>query len=420
MNFRLTLAGLLLLAGSLAVRAEDWPGWRGPTRQGISAERGVPLRWTASEHVAWKTPIPGESWSSPIVWQGRVFVTTATDGGASCRVLALALDSGRVLWNREVFRQTPGHKQDKNSYATPTPVTDGQRVYAVFGDGSFAALSPDGEVIWTNRQTKFYSQHGLGASPLVYGELLIMPFDGSSAGPDTKVGWQTPWEQAAIVALDTRTGQERWRGVRGPSRIAHVSPVVVSVEGRDELVSAAGDAIQGFDLASGQRLWHVFSEGEGVVPSPAVGDGLIFTASGFGKTTLRTVKTGGRGDATKSLVAWEQPKGTPNQSSLLYVAPYLYAIDAGGVASCYRGETGDVVWQRRIGGAYCASPVYADGRIYLLSEEGETTVIAAAGEFRELARNPLGEKCQASMAVSAGRLLIRSQNHLWCIAGDSS
>jgi outer membrane protein assembly factor BamB len=395
---------------------ENWPSFRGPTRQGHSSETGLPLRWTSEQNIAWKAEIPGESWSSPIVWNDHVLVTTATDGGASCRVLAFDRASGSPLWNTEVFRQVPGHKQAKNSYASPTPATDGEIVYAVFGDGSFAAVRFDGTVAWRNRDVKFHGQHGLGASPIVYNDLLIMPFDGSSDGPDPKVGWQTPWDKAFILALDKHSGEQRWRASRGLSRIAHISPIIVEVDGYAELISCAGDAIQGFDPASGERLWHVYSEGEGVVPTPVVGDGKLFTASGFGATTLRAVRLGGRGDVTHTHIAWEQRKGTPSQSSLLYVPPYLYAVTDQGVVTCYNGNSGDVIWQERVDGSYCASPVWADGRIYLLSEQGESIVLADGEKFRILARNPLDEKCQASMAVSQGRLFVRTAKHLWCIA----
>jgi outer membrane protein assembly factor BamB len=405
-----------LPAGGLPAGAENWPSFRGPTRQGQSSEIGLPLHWTSEENVAWKAEVPGESWSSPIVWDEHVFVTTTTDGGASCRVLAFDRTSGNLLWNTEVFRQTPGHKQAKNSHATSTPATDGEMVYTVFGDGSFAAVEFDGKIAWQNRDIEFYSEHGLGASPILFQDLLIMPFDGSSEGPDPKVGWQTPWDKALIVALDKQSGKERWRASRGLSRIAHVSPIVVEFDNHDELISCAGDAVQGFNPFTGARLWHVYSEGEGVVPSPVVGDSKLFTASGFGATTLRAIRLGGRAEVTQTHIEWEQRKGTPSQSSLLYVAPYLYAVTDQGTVSCYSGDTGNVVWQRRVDGRYCSSPVSADGRIYLLSEQGESTVLAAGEAFKILARNPLGEKCQASMAVSHGQLFIRTEKHLWCIA----
>jgi outer membrane protein assembly factor BamB len=406
-------------------RAENWPGFRGPTRQGISSEKNLPLHWGADSNVVWKTPIPGNGWSSPITWGDRVFVTTTTENGTSCRVLSLDLKSGRILWDKEVFTQILRRKEGKNSYATSTPTTDGKQVYAVFGDGSVCAVDFNGAVAWTNREVQHYSRHGLGASPLVYQNLLIMPYDGSNpvatAGnypnnpPEERLGWQIPWDKAIIVALDTRTGKRAWTGRRGQSRIAHVSPILVQHAGMTQLISCAGDAIQGFDPKTGERIWTVFSQGEGVTPSPAAGDGLVFTSSGFEKTTLRAVKLGGKGDVTTTHIAWEERKGTPTQPSLLYVSPNLYAIHDGGVAHCYNGKTGEVVWEERIGGNHCASPIVANGKIYFLSEAGETAIIEASPTFKEVARNSINEKCQASIAVSGQRLFIRSEKNLFCI-----
>ena len=289
------------------------------------------MHWTASGGFRWKTEIPGIGWSSPIVWNDRVFLTTVTEGNTQCRILCVDRDSGKMLWNTLVHDLVPLRKEQKNSYASPTPITDGQRVYAVFGDGTQVAVDLDGKLLWKNEEVRFYSRHGLGASPILYENLVIMPYDGSNrvekAGEwpnnskDEQLGWRTPWDKAEITALDTATGKRVWRASRGLSRIAHVTPNLVPVNGKLELVSPAGDAIQGFDPATGERLWTVYSQGEGVTPSFAFSNNLIFTSSGFEKTTLRTVRTGGRGDVTASHVAWEQRKGTPTQPSLLYVQP---------------------------------------------------------------------------------------------------
>lgn len=422
MKLSLLLAAAVLLLSHTA-GAENWRGFRGPSRQGISTEKNLPTQWSATENVAWKTPIPGEGWSSPIVWEDRVFVTTTTDGGASCRVIGLELSTGRVLWDKEVFRQMPSRKEGKNSYASSTPVTDGERVYAAFADGSLVAVDFEGNVVWANRDHKYYSKHGLGASPILHEDLLIMPFDGSSEGENIQIGWKIPWDQAYLVALEKQTGEVRWKGRRGKSRIAHVTANVLERNGKAQIISGAGDVIQGFDPETGERIWSVYSQGEGVTPSIVLGGDLIFTSSGFEASTIRVVRAGGQGDVTDTHVAWEETKGVPLLSSMLYVEPYLYAVTDKGVASCYDGKTGEIVWQERIGGNHSASPVYADGRIYFLSEQGEATIIEAGPEFRVLARNDIGEKCQASMAVSQGRLLIRSDRNLYCIgeeiAGES-
>ena len=395
--------------------AENWPCFRGPTRQGISNEKDVPLEWSQTSNVVWKRPIPGEGWSSPIVFDDRVFVTTATDGGASFRLLCLDRLTGTVLWNKQVLRQNPGHKQNFNSYASSTPVTDGQRVYVLAFDGTLAAVSMEGSVIWSHREFEYYSEHGLGVSPILYRDLLIVPFDGSSSGPDRKLGWQKPWDKALILALDKNTGEVRWRGRRGSSRIAHITPQVLSENGRDQLVSSAGDVVQGFDLKTGERIWTVSSPGEGVVPSVVIGDGLIFTTSGFGDSTIRAVRTGGKGDVTKTHIAWESTDDVSKIPSMLYVRPFLFLVTETGVAKCLKAETGEEIWRERLGGRYSASPIWADGRIYFLSEKGKTTVVQAGGEFKVLAENELNEKCGASPAVSQKHIFIRSKNNLYCI-----
>lgn len=424
------LAAKLLLLASLAIVlpavAENWPGFRGPSGQGLTLERGFPLTWSQDSNISWKTEIPGQGWSSPVVWDDRVFVTTAIADGTKCHVLCLDRTTGKIAWDKEVFEQVPRRKESRNSYATPTPVTDGTNVYAVFGDGSVVALTVGGSLLWTNREVQFYSRHGLGASPVLYGNLLIMPYDGSNptgaagvypkVSDEERLGWQIPWDKSFIAALDTRTGKRVWTGKRGMSRIAHVSPILLSVEGKDVLVSGAGDRMQGFDPKTGQQLWSVYTQGEGVTPSPVAGDGRLFASSGFEKTTLRAIRLGeATNDITATHIEWEVKKGVPTQPSLLYARPYLYAITDGGIATCYAPDDGEIIWQERVGGNHSASPVYAEGRIYFLSEEGETTVINVGSTFKILAKNQIKEKCQASIAASQGQLFIRGEKNLYCI-----
>lgn len=407
----------VLLTGLLSgASAENWPCFRGPTRQGISTETGLPLKWSETENVRWKTEIPGESWSSPIVWADQVFVTTATDNGQTCRVLSLDAKSGKILWNKEVFQQVPRRKEGRNTYATPTPATDGERVYACFGDGSFAALTLAGDLVWTNRDFKFYGQHGLGSSPILHRDLLIMARDGSSDGENKKLGWQEPWDQSYVLALDTKTGRERWKGRRGLSRISHGVPNIREYDGRAEVISEAGDVVQGFDVETGERLWSSEVIGEGKVPSMVLGDGLVFTSGGWGgKDTIKAFRPSGKGELKEKNLVWEQKKGMPKVPSMLFVKPHLFAITDGGVATCMKADTGEMLWQERVGGNFSASPVGAEGRIYLTSDEGVTTVIQAAPEFKVLATNPLGEKLQASMAVSGKRIFIRTEKKLYCV-----
>ena len=413
---KLLLQALAFLIFIAVASAENWPQFRGPTGQGTSTEAGLPVRWTATENVAWKTSIPGESWSSPIVWGDRVFVTSATEGGLSCRVLSLDRKSGSVLWNKEVFQQVPRRKEGRNSYATPTPATDGARVYACFGDGSFAALNFAGEVVWTNRDYPFYSQHGLATSPILQRGLLIMSRDGSSEGEDKGLGWQKPWDQSFILALDAQSGQELWKTRRGWSRISHGMPALWEQDGKVRIVSEAGDVVQGFDAQTGERLWSSEVIGEGKVPSTVIGEGLVFTAGGWGgKESIKAFHLGGQGDLKETQLVWQQKKGMPKVPSMLYVKPHLFAVTDNGLATFMKAATGETVWQERIGGSFSASPVAAHGRIYCVADNGETTIIEVAPEFKVLARNPLDEKVQASPAIAQGQILIRTEKHLFAI-----
>lgn len=404
--------------------AEPWPQFRGRNGQGHSDETGLPTKWSAQENVAWKTEIPGESWSSPIVWGDLVFLTTAMDGGASCRVVAVNRTNGAIVWNREVFTQVPGHKEGRNTYATPTPATDGERVYACFGDGSFAAVDFEGNVVWTNRDYPFYGQHGLASALLLHQGTLIMARDGSSDGEDKTVGWQTPWDQSYVLALDAATGRERWKSGRGPSRISHGTPAIwQAADGRQQVVSEAGDVVQGFDFETGERLWTSVVTGEGKVPSVVLGDGLVFTSGGWGgKETIKAFKLEGAGDLQETNLVWEQKKGMPKVPSMLYLKPHLFSVTDGGIASCLNATTGEIVWQERLGGSFSASPVAADGHLYIVADSGETTVIEASVQFKVLAKNPLGEgeTVQASPAVSQGQIFLRTAKHLYCIGTPTS
>ena len=202
----------------------------------------------------------------------------------------------------------------------------------------------------------------------------------------------------------------------GHRDFAHVTPNILRENGTAQIISGAGDVVQGFDPKSGARIWSIYSKGEGVTPSIVVGDGLIFSCSGFEEPTIRVVRTGGKGEVTNSHIAWEQTKGVPSLASMLYVKPYIYSVTDSGIATCYNAKSGDVVWQERIGGKHSSSPIYADGKIYFLTEaEAESIVIEAGPELKIIARNILGEKCQASMGVSQGNFFIRGEQHLYCI-----
>lgn len=394
------------------VSAENWMRFRGPNGQSVSSEKNLPVTWSADENIVWKASIPGNGWSSPIVYDEHVFLTTATEEGVSCRVVCVNRKDGSIAWNTEVHRQVPGAKRRQNSYATPTPVTDGKQVYAVFYDGTVVAVDFSGKLIWKNSEIKFFSLHGLGASPIVADGQVIMPYDGSS--PDEpRLGFKVPWKNAVVLSLDCATGAVRWKGKRGESRVGHVTPILV--DNGAQLVSAGGDRVQGHDVRTGKRLWSIYSQGEGVTPSPVVADGMLFTSSGFEAPTVRAIRLGGKGDVTETHIVWEQRKGVPALASPLYVRPYLYTITRDNILHCIEAATGKIVWLHRLEGIHWASPISADGRIYVLSEEGVTLVLRPGPKYDEIARNPIGETCFASMAVSQGHFYIRSAQHLYCI-----
>lgn len=415
-----------VVLGCTRLPAEDWPRFRGPTGEGISAEANPPTHWSETQNLVWKADVPGEGWSSPIVWGERVFVTTATEQGHSCRVISLDRASGKVLWNVEVFQQTPTRKEGKNSYATPTPVTDGQNVYAVFGEGGMAAVTFAGKVLWTNVEYPFYSRHGLGASPILYRDSLILPHDasqrvdGQAPGADEKLGWLKPWDQGFVIALDKQTGKTKWKAARGvPTRIGHVTPLVITVDGEEQLISPAGDYVEAFEPNSGKPLWWIYNKGETAVPSVIFGDGLLFMNCGFDDPAIRAFRPGGkgeRGDLTATHIAWQYKKAVPMMPSFLFTDHLLFTISEHGIAMCLEADSGKPVWQHRVEGEYSASPILAAGKIYLLNEAGKTTIIEAGREFKVVAESGIGEKCQASPALSNGQLFIRSDQHLFCIA----
>ncbi len=416
-RFLLVFAIGLLLTGPVE-SAEQWPRFRGPNGQGVSTQTGLPTQWTAEENIAWKTEIPGHGWSSPIVWDDHVFLTSTTEEGKDCHVIAVDRKTGKILWDKTVFQQEPDNKHERNSYATPTPATDGQHVFAVFGDGSFVALDFDGNVVWTNRDLHFYSQHGLGTSPILYKDLLIIAVNPSNREEPKGLGWLLPWDRSYLLALDKNTGKERWRGKRGQSRIAHATPCLITVNGKDQILSPAGDVIQGFDPDNGDLIWTVEGPGEPCVPSPVVGDGLVYSAPVAGDA-IRAVRPDGQGECTETHLAWTQKRNVPLMASLLYVKPCLYSSTESGSFSAYDATTGEFLWQKRLGGALNPSPLFADGKIYVLSEQGKTTVLKPSEDPKvpaeTIGENELDEFALASIAVAGRQLLIRTERHLWCV-----
>jgi outer membrane protein assembly factor BamB len=405
---RITLCALpFLLSLGAPAAGQEWPEFRGPTGQGHSVEAGLPLDWSESRNIVWKTPVAGRGWSSPVVAGGRVWITTATEerGTASLRALAFDSQTGREVVNAEVFRIGGARLTNfKNSHASPTPIIDGDRVYVHFGALGTAALTTAGEIVWKTR-LPYESQHGNGGSPALHGDLLIISCDGS--------------DTAFVIALDTKTGKTRWKTARRyPADQAYSTPLVIRVGDRDQVISVGAYRAAAYDLQSGREIWRVrYDDGFSNVPRPVTGHGLVYIATGFQQPSLLAVRPDGTGDITKTHVAWTLQRGAPLTPSPLIVGDELYLVSDFGIASCVDAKTGQTHWQQRLGGNYSASPVFADGRIYFQSEEGVTTVIAPGKTFQKLATSQLDGGMLASMAVANGSLFIRTDSHLYRIGG---
>ena len=403
---RVALVALLLAVFGYASPPE-WPEFRGPGGQGHATQTGLPLEWSESKNVAWKVPVPGTGWSSPVVAGGRVWLTAATgDREVSLRAIAFDLATGREVVNVEVFKlRNPRSINPKNSWASPSPVLDDDRVYVHFGADGTAALSPSGDVVWKAR-FPYDSQHGAGGSPVVHGDLLVFNGDGSDA--------------AFVIALDTRTGKVRWKtSRREPFSQAYTTPLMIRVGDRDQLVSVGAFRAAAYDPQSGKEIWRVgYGDGFSNVPRPVFAHGLVYIATGFHQPALMAVRPGGSGDVTRTHVAWTVQRGVPLTPSPVIVDDAVYMVNDGGIASCLDATTGASRWQERLGGNFSASPLFADGRIYFPAENGVTTVIAPGPTFRKLAANALDGALLASMAVADQSFIIRSDTHLYRIAAS--
>jgi outer membrane protein assembly factor BamB len=399
----------VFVISAAAQQAAEWPEFRGPGGQGHSSETGIPLEWSETKNVVWKVPVSGRGWSSPVVSRGRVWLTTAVAEAraASLRVLAFDAESGRELLNVEAFRLSNANlKNEKNSHASPTPIVEGDRVYVHFGgDGTAALDAGTGKVLWSKR-FPYASQHGSGGSPTLYKDLLIFSGDGHF--------------EAWVIALDKRTGEVKWKTERRkPFDQAYTTPLVISVDGRDQVVSVGAYRAAAYDAATGQEIWRVGYEGGfSNVPRPVFASGLVYITTGFFQPAVLAVRPNGTGDVTATHVAWSTTRGAPYTPSPIAVGTELYIISDLGVLSCVDAQTGKIHWQQRIGGNYSASPVFADGRLYFLSEEGIATVIAPGTAFRKLAVNELDGATLASMAVANGSIFIRSLTHLYRIGSS--
>lgn len=437
----------LLLAATLSARAphsDNWPSFRGNFASGIAEGQNLPERWDGQKRVSvkWKTPLPGLAHSSPVVWGNRVFVTTAVssrghdsfrhglygDGDASedrsvhqWKVYALDKNTGKVLWERTAYEGVPREKRHiKASYANSTPATDGRYVVAFFGSQGLYAFDMKGRLAWKRDLGVLNAgaydipsyEWGTASSPVIYNDLVIVQCDTQN--------------DDFLQALDIKTGKTVWNTKRDefPS---WGTPTIYPGKGRIEVITNASNFIRGYDLNTGKELWRLGGSSKITAPTPVFSNDLIVVASGRRpEAPLFVIRAGGAGDITPNkgesanrYIAWsKQARGSYMPTPLIY-GDYLYVLANQGVLDCYNLKTGEEIYRERLphqGGGFSASPVAADGKIYLSSEDGDIFVVRAGARFELLATNPMGELLMATPAIASGAMLVRTQHHLVAIS----
>jgi len=386
--------------------AKYWPRWRGPSGQGVATGSGYADTWSPTQNVAWKTAVPGSGNSSPIVWGDRIYLTSAYDNGRRLAVVAFNRTTGQKLW--EAFApdgKTSYGNHYKNGYASATPATDGQRVYASFGARGLVAVDLDGKVLWHRDLGRMDAYHGTAGSPLLYKDRLIL--------------YQDQFNDSFIAAFDTKSGRELWR-TRRDAQVGWGTPIAIRVGDHDEIIVNSQSIVRAYNPDTGAELWHCRGTSDEVIPTPVVGYGMVFCSSGRAGPTL-AIRPGGRGDVTKTHVAWTSPRGSPFVPSPILYGEHLYMVnDMASIVTCLEATTGKVMWQGRLGVAqregFSASPVAVDGKVFFTNDDGETFVLKAGATFEMLHVNHLGESMLATPALVDGHWYFRTDRNLLAIA----
>lgn len=403
-------------------QADDWTEFRGPTGQGISSHTGLPLHWSKNPQAAWKRDLPGTGWSSPVVSDGRIYLTTAVPVGKeklaseskfkkavenafSLRAICLDQNSGKIVWNTEVARVPPKTSiHPKNSHASGTPLINDDRLYVHFGTFGTAALDLDGNILW-QRQIGYQPVHGCGGSPIVFEDQLIFHCDGGDA--------------AFVIALDSNTGQTRWktpREIDEGNTFSFSTPLLIESNGRPLLISSASNAVYGYDPKTGEQIWLVqYPNKWSIVPRPVFAEGLVLICTGYAPPAeMLAIRPDGQGDVTETHVVWRVDKFVPYNPSPVVHQNAVYLVSDNGIASCRDLQTGELHWKRRLGDDHSASPFLAEGKVFFLSEEGVCTVIEAnTTRYSELAKNDVEQRTLASMVPISGAILLRTESALY-------
>ena len=389
--------------------ASEWPQFRGPNSDGHAVGPATPLVWSDTENVVWKTPIPGLGWSSPVIVDGKVFLTTAVAKGEGLSLRAMAIDaqSGKVVWDREIrsVEKTPSI-HTKNSHASPTPIVRDGAVFVHFGTLGMARLATsDGTIQWLSTELQYPPMHGSGGSPVLHDGKLVVVCDGST--------------KPFVAAIDAETGKVAWKQYRSvEARISHsfVTATVAMVDGKAQVMAPGPDHFAAYDLQTGTELWKVMAPGWSVVPQPTLGHGLVIYNHDYDNPELIAIKLGGQGDVTDSHVAWRVKRGAPSTPSPLLVGDELYLVSDKGIASCLDAKTGETHWMERLGGNFSASPVLANGRVLFLNETGLATWVKLGRQFEILGTNEVPGRTFATPAFLDGAMYLRTDENLYKIA----
>ncbi len=401
------VAGVVLAGAALA---EQWPAWRGPRGDGTSEEKNVPLRWSATENITWKTPIPGKGHSSPVVWGDRIFVTTCQGQGKVRQRMLLAIDrtTGKVLWQRVVLKAPLERKNKLNSYASSTPATDGKHVWVTFlATPKIHVVCYDfaGKEIWRRSPGEFYAMHGFCSSLLLYGDLIILNADQDATGKD----------RAYIVALDKATGKERWRIDRANRIRSYTPPVVFQAAGKPQMVVSGAETVASYDPRNGKQHWIIDGPTEQFAASMVYTDGVFMITGGYPTLHILGIRPDGKGNVSDTHTLWHVRKNPSYVPSPIAAGKHFFLVSDKGTASCLEAKTGKYMWQEKLGRHHSASPVSAGGNLYFLDDKGVMFVIKASGKFELVVKNELGEDCRASPAISDGQIFIRAVRNLYCI-----
>lgn len=410
---------LLILAVSLASlhiasTADVWPQMRGPTAQGVAESKGLPLTWSETEHIAWKTPIPGQGWSSPVVGDGAVYVTSALDDGRSLHVYRIDLASGKVVWDVTVFtNEAVPAKHARNSHASPTPVLADKRLFVHFGTMGTACLdTTSGKTLWANRELIVDHSVGAGGSPVLYRDKLLLTCD----GVDAQYSVALDATSGKIAWKKERSAVERLSKINADSRKCFGTPLIITVDGRDQAVVNGAERFYAQDPLTGEELWHVDFTGYSNA-TMAVSDGkmLVFNTA-FNTSSLWGVRLdGAKGDVTTSHVAWKVKFPSLSQSSPILLDGRVHVVNDSGILLCLDLATGKEIYKERIGADFAASPVLAEGRMYFFDARGKATVVEPGATFKVLATNMLADGCMASPAVVGKSLIVRTKTNLYRI-----